>query len=79
MIPWSAVKERQAWIQDQFQQMEQAGLARILPIHPALCQADRCMVEKDGIPLYRDGTHLTINGALFLAPRVAPALGNGEH
>jgi hypothetical protein len=75
MIPWSEVQERQARLQSLFEALQQQGLMRVIPTHPALCQGERCMIEKDGIPLYRDGTHLSLPGALHLLPQLDDIFG----
>ena len=57
-----------------FRAARSAGAATVLDLGAALCQADRCPVERDGLPLYRDSNHLTATHATELAPLLAPAL-----
>ncbi|MBO9689936.1 MAG: acyltransferase [Mitsuaria chitosanitabida] len=42
----------------------------VLRFEPLLCDATRCQVERDGIPLYRDQGHLSREGSLLLMPAV---------
>ena len=63
---------RQAWIHDRFAAAEahrQVVLIRTLPL---LCAAERCLIEVNGRPLYRDSNHLSVPGALFLKPAFEP-------
>ena len=46
---------------------EQCGV-RILDPLPLLCDADQCPGERDGVPLYRDTSHLTEHSSRTLAP-----------
>lgn len=48
------------------------GLDAVLRFEPLLCDADRCEVVRDGMPLYRDAGHLSHAGARWLMPRVMP-------
>ena len=44
-------------------------------VHPerALCGPERCMLAREGRPLYRDEHHLSVFGAMQLAPVMAAA------
>ena len=46
----------------------------VIEIDPAamLCAAPRCRLTLDGRPLYYDADHLSVHGAMFIAPLVAP-------
>lgn len=46
-------------------------------VYPAqyFCASGRCMVRKDGIPLYRDSHHLSVYGARLLDPLLADIFG----
>jgi peptidoglycan/LPS O-acetylase OafA/YrhL len=46
------------------------GVSAVFPGH-LLCASGRCIVSKDGIPLYRDSHHLSVHGALLLDPLLA--------
>jgi peptidoglycan/LPS O-acetylase OafA/YrhL len=50
-----------------------AAVARVRP-HERLCSRERCAVEAGGNVLYRDSSHLSMEGAAFLAPVFAPVL-----
>lgn len=73
-IPEAAMEGRQAWIKSQLSGLQQRGLITVLPTHPLLCGNGRCMVERNGESLYRDGTHVSIPGAMLLSTAVAPAI-----
>ncbi|MFO1142963.1 MAG: acyltransferase family protein [Amaricoccus sp.] len=61
-----------------FRAAESVGAVTVLDLGDALCPADRCPVERDGLPLYRDSNHLTAAYAAALAPLLAPALPSSE-
>lgn len=42
----------------------------VLRFEPLLCDAQRCQVERDGVPLYRDQGHLSREGSRLLMPAV---------
>jgi peptidoglycan/LPS O-acetylase OafA/YrhL len=47
-----------------------SGVTAVFPAR-YLCASGRCLVRKDGIPLYRDGHHLSVYGARLLDPLLA--------
>ncbi|WP_343632910.1 acyltransferase family protein [Roseateles sp.] len=52
---------------------ELARSDRRLPVmrfEPLLCDGQRCQVERDGVPLYRDQGHLSREGSILLMPAV---------
>jgi peptidoglycan/LPS O-acetylase OafA/YrhL len=65
-----------AKIYDDERRLEEPMLAKLQSLFPdlliydprnALCDADTCAIVKDGVPLYRDNHHLSLNGSLYLA------------
>ncbi|HXV56969.1 MAG TPA: acyltransferase family protein [Gaiellaceae bacterium] len=51
-----------------------SALASSLDLTDAICPGGRCSTSRDGVILYRDADHLSVEGALTLAPRFGPAL-----
>ncbi len=51
-----------------------AARYRLIEIDPAarLCGPLRCRLTQDGRPLYYDDNHLSVHGAFFIAPLLAP-------
>ena len=47
------------------------GAAVIDPL-PSLCGSERCMIQDRGVLLYADEDHLSVAGALRLAPLFRP-------
>ncbi|HLO76418.1 MAG TPA: acyltransferase family protein [Magnetospirillum sp.] len=68
------VAARQAWVRERFAQEQQAGRLSVIPTHASLCGADRCQIQRDGVPLYHDVDHLSVPGALVLDPALDAAL-----
>jgi len=60
-------RARQQYVQRDL--AEVAGMPGVRVVEPAslLCTSNRCSVEMDGIPLYRDSDHLSRFGALKLS------------
>lgn len=52
---------------------------RYLKIRPWLCHSDTCPLLIDGKLAYRDGDHLSYNGALLLVPALLPFLQTDVH
>jgi len=50
------------------------GSDRIIRVYPheRLCDAERCLVYRQGEPLYRDNNHLSLAGAVLIAPIFEP-------
>lgn len=48
---------------------EKYSLPIVYP-HEALCNSSTCLVEKDDHPLYSDDNHLSVHGAMYLAPTI---------
>jgi hypothetical protein len=46
------------------------GVSAVFPAR-YLCASGHCEVHEDGIPLYRDGHHLSVYGARKLEPLLA--------
>jgi hypothetical protein len=46
-------------------------IVRVYP-HEILCEDGHCLVYKDGKPLYRDRTHLSLAGARYIEPEFRP-------
>ncbi|MEC9346729.1 MAG: acyltransferase family protein [Pseudomonadota bacterium] len=55
------------------------GLARIVTVHDAFCDAERCRIRSGDRSLYTDRTHPSIHGAMLLAPSFEPVFrANGK-
>ena len=52
----------------------QAPAAKVLDPAGVLCEKGRCPLVLDGVPLYRDGDHLSIQGSDLLARWLVPQL-----
>ena len=52
----------------------------VTEIDPAarLCAEQRCRLVQDGRPLYYDTDHLSVHGALYIAPLLAPVFAGGS-
>lgn len=68
------VAVRQAWVQERLAEAERAGRLSVVRTHDVLCDANRCAVERGGVPIYRDVDHLSVPGALLLKPSLEKAL-----
>ena len=67
---YAEFSERQART---FQVLRRAASEYSVPImypHEVLCNTSLCLVEKDKRPLYSDDNHLSVHGAMYLAPTV---------
>jgi len=56
-----------------FQVLRQAADKYSVPIvypHELLCNTSACLVAKDERPLYSDDNHLSVHGAMYLAPAI---------
>jgi len=65
-------EERQKWINDRFAEAEAQGLITIVRTHQTFCDEERCAIEADGVPLYRDSNHLSIPGAMQMKTIFTP-------
>lgn len=65
---------RQAFVSKQFQKAQNEFDITIIPIEKAACPFEFCIVEKGGLPVYRDDNHITIDYAKSLGPFLAPFL-----
>lgn len=52
---------------------ERYGL-RVFPLHEQFCDAERCEVQRDGLPLYADHGHINRIAARALAPAISELL-----
>ncbi len=66
------MQERQGWINSVFEAREKAGKLTFLHTNQLFCGETKCIVQKDGIPLYRDRDHVSVPGALWLRPAIEP-------
>ena len=68
----TAYDERQRFVRATLDRL--AARYGVIEIDPAtrLCGLERCRLTLDGHPLYYDADHLSVHGAMFLAPLVAP-------
>ena len=68
----AAYDERQRFVRSTVDRL--ARKYGVVEIDPAarLCPAAQCQVILDGHPLYYDGDHLSLHGAAFIAPLMAP-------
>jgi hypothetical protein len=60
-----------------FQVLRHAAGEYSVPIvypHEVLCNTSACLVEKDDRPFYSDDNHLSVHGAMYLAPTIAQLL-----
>ncbi len=58
-----------------FGQLEKEGLITVVPLHPAfLSDKHSVFMSPSGQPYYRDGDHLTLEGARHAAKVIAPFL-----
>jgi hypothetical protein len=51
------------------------GDADFIDVGPWFCRGGRCAYESDGLPLYRDGGHLNVRGAMSKVDELDAALG----
>jgi hypothetical protein len=63
-----AYLSRQKFVLDTFASMRQRFGATVLYPHSVLCGTGSCQVALNGIPLYRDEHHLSVQGARLLVP-----------
>jgi hypothetical protein len=66
---------RQAVVDALFRAAVARGAAEVLPLGEGLCPDERCPVERDGWPLYRDSNHLAAAFARELGSRLVPVIG----
>lgn len=66
-ITYEEYESSQAPIDRLFIELEQVG-AQVINLPGMLCEADFCPVLIDGVVLYRDDGHLSIEGSRFVAP-----------
>jgi peptidoglycan/LPS O-acetylase OafA/YrhL len=67
-------RARQAPALRVFDAMRNKYSAKIVYPSAVLCASGKCMVEKDGMPIYMDSSHLTEGGSHLLAPILDPLL-----
>jgi peptidoglycan/LPS O-acetylase OafA/YrhL len=61
-------EQRQSFVFQTLAQLRDTYGARLVPVHPLLCDAQRCAVlSEDGRPLYFDTEHLSLTGAQRVA------------
>jgi peptidoglycan/LPS O-acetylase OafA/YrhL len=63
---------RQQYLSGVFDAAGLNGKVTVIDLASALCSEERCIVERAGIPLYRDNQHLNRTGALFMKPFLEP-------
>jgi peptidoglycan/LPS O-acetylase OafA/YrhL len=66
--------DRIDWISTALRQVASATGAELLDPTAAICGSGKCPVERDGIALYRDASHLTREGARALKPLFEPVV-----
>ncbi len=59
---------RQSWVRGILADARRHYRLTVVPVEPRLCGEDRCRIELDGRPLYRDNNHLSAAGALYVKP-----------
>ncbi len=62
-----------------FQVLRAAADEYSIPVvypHEVLCNTTECLVEKDDRPFYSDDNHLSVHGAMYLAPTISRLLQN---
>jgi peptidoglycan/LPS O-acetylase OafA/YrhL len=74
-LPRVAALRQQRAFDAAFSGLAARGAIRAFDPKSALCAAASCRLEtEDGLPLYRDGNHLSVTGALALAPELDTCL-----
>ena len=58
--------QRQAHARALLDRLVQRGLVSVIDLGAALCAADRCPAERDGIVLYRDDNHISMTAAISI-------------
>jgi len=66
------VEERQRQTRLLVREMAARHGAAVIDPLPSLCGSGRCMVQERGVPLYADEDHLSVAGAVRLAPLFRP-------
>jgi len=64
--------ERQRYVERDLIQLAHLPGVRLIEPAKQLCGSGQCSVEADGVPLYRDGDHLSRFGALTLSGLFKP-------
>jgi hypothetical protein len=66
-----AAVEHQRPVETEFRLLELRGLLRVVDPKERLCVTDECAIQRgDGTPLYNDGNHLSVAGAMLVAPEI---------
>jgi hypothetical protein len=75
-LPLAAVQERQGAYRAMLSAVAAAvpGV-RIFDSLPVLCPDGRCAMVRDGVPIYRDPHHLSLEGSTWIASGLVPLLG----
>jgi peptidoglycan/LPS O-acetylase OafA/YrhL len=63
---------RQQYLTDVFNAAQADGKITIVDLASALCSKQQCIVEREGVPLYRDNHHLNRTGSLFVKSILDP-------
>jgi peptidoglycan/LPS O-acetylase OafA/YrhL len=72
--PYSDFLQRQERVFPLLSQIAEKYSVRVIYPHQVLCGGSYCSVLRDGHALYIDGHHLSVHGAMYLAPVFAPLL-----
>jgi len=67
-VSFQAYMQRQSFVLATFASMHKLYGVTVIYPHAVLCARGSCALSVDGIPLYRDEHHLSVFGALRLAP-----------
>jgi hypothetical protein len=66
------VLARSAWSDGLLDELGAATEVTVFDPVPRMCAAERCLVEAEGQPLYRDADHLSPQGSQFVADALPP-------
>lgn len=77
-FPRASSLARQAHHDAALRRAAQAPNVRHLPLHDLLCEGEVCGAYKDGVLLYLDSDHLTIEGSLLLTEPLRRFLAAGD-
>lgn len=77
-IPRESFERRQARAHALIEAAARHSAARVVHLHPLLCDPRQCAIARHGRVLYHDDDHLSLEGAREIRQALGPVVGSGE-